>query len=241
MKTSKNLSIVLVTIFMSLWCRSGNAQGDALSYQAYLSSSLTLWERKIDQTAPASYERAMAQYGLLNTTMAGKDEKAFDKYYDPTLDLLDQLIEEKVNVASCQAVKSSVYGLAMAYDSWKGMFLGPKSSGLIEEAYESEPNNPLVVKLYASSKLYTPEMFGGDPKTALKEFERAVQLFDEAEDVPSNWLYMDALAHLGIAYGKVGQPEKAMEVYTKALALEPDFNWIKFSLKPSAEKTLASK
>ncbi len=241
MKIKKQLIVWVVAITAAISHQGVHAQTDALSLRAYLGGSTTMWQRKIDQTEQDSFNQAMAQYGFLNATMAGKDEEAFDKYYEPTLDLLDELIEANVEVASCKAVKSSVYGLAMAYASWKGMYLGPKSSGLVEEAYADEPNNPLVVKLYASSKLYTPEMFGGDPKEALVEFKRSVQLFEEAGDTTNNWLYMDALAHLGITYGKVGQHQEAIEVYAKALSLEPEFNWVKYSLKPSAEKRIASK
>ena len=241
MKIKKQLIVFVVALIAATSYQVVYAQSDALSLSAYLGGSTTMWQRKIDQTEQGSFNRAMAQYGYLNATMAGRDEAAFDKYYEPTLDLLDELIGADVEVANCKAIKSSVYGLAMAYASWKGMYLGPKSSGLIEEAYEEEPNNPMVIKMYASSKLYTPAMFGGDQKEALAEFERCVELYEGAGDTTNNWIYMDALAHLGITYGKLGQHQKAIEVYTKALSLEPDFNWVKYSLKPSAEKLIASK
>ena len=232
---------LLFAIFISLIGFDTVFAQNEPSYQAYISNSRTMWQRAMDQTKPGSYAHALAQYGYLNGTMSDRNKEAFDKYYDPILDLLDELIASEDHVAECKAIKSSVYGLELAYNSWKGMFLGPKSSRLIEEAYQSAPDNPLVVKLFASSKLYTPEAFGGNPALAVKEFSRAVLLFESQAQHESNWLYLNALALLGNAYRKTGNLEKAMETYNKALSIEQKFGWIAHSLKPSLENQMSKK
>ena len=238
----KNIKFtVIVTLFSIARAITCVAQGDAMSYRAYTTTSPTIWEQKIASTSENTFARAMAQYGFLNSTMASKDDEAFHRYYDETIDLLDELIEAEKNIAECMALKSSIYGLELAYNSYKGMFLGPKSTSLIEDAYEMENGNPLVVKLYASSKLYTPEIFGGDPDLAVKEFDRCIKLYEEKGDTTNNWFYLDALAHLGLAYQKVDNHDMALTVFNKALKMEPDFGWIKYALKPSSEKALAAK
>ncbi|MEQ8474289.1 MAG: tetratricopeptide repeat protein [Marinoscillum sp.] len=241
MKNSKPLIVLLGVVIAILSVHHSNGQNQAMSYQAYLSSSTTIWERVINQSKSDQFNLAMAQYGFLNATMATKDETAFEKYYDSTVKLLEELIEAEVKTSESRAVLSSVYGLAMAYDSWKGMYLGPKSGGLIGQAFSQAPDNPLVVKLYASSKLYTPEMFGGNPSEAVKQFERSVALFESAGDTTNNWLYLDALAHYGMSLQKMGKSQEAVEVYTKTLAIEPEFKWVKYSLLPAAQKTITSK
>lgn len=119
----------------------------------------------------------------------------------------------------------------------QGMFLGPKSSSIIEKAKKLNPNSTLVWKIYAGSKLFTPEMWGGDVKEAIKAFETAVKLYEsKPEALTDNWLYLDTLAFLGQAYVKDEQTKKAIDIYEKALQVEPEFNYVKKALLPKAKE-----
>lgn len=239
MKCRKTFIGVLALILIPLWVPRCFGQ-ENMSYQAYLLKSQVIWKRTVDQFPPDTFERGMALYGLLNGTMAERDEKEFHQYYDETTELLEGLIKAGDHVAECRAILSAIYGLELSYNSWKGMFLGPKSAGLIQDAFREAPDNPLVVKLYASSKYYTPEMFGGDVQLAIEEFSRAVMLYEEA-GAQTDWIYLDGLAHLGLAYQKSGQLDSALYVFDKALSLEPNFNWVKNSLRPAVLKELDAK
>lgn len=201
-----------------------------LQYAAYLKASKTLWLKSVEQATNEfgsdSFERAMALYGLLNSTMASEDEETFDGYVDQTTDLLKQIIDSDPKHGEAHAVLSATYGLAMAYSPMKGMFLGSKSSSLMEKAIILAPESPLVQKLYAGWKLHTPSMFGGDEDEAVKAFQKAIQLFEKGETA-NNWLYADALVWLAISYQKIEKKEDSREVLTKAVSFEPDFYWAK--------------
>lgn len=203
-------------------------------YAAYLKASKTLWEKSIDEAKKKygedSFETAIAMYGLLNNTMATQDEDTFDDYKDETIDLLEELIDENPDWGEPRAVLSSTYGLVMAYSPMKGMFLGMKSSSLMEEAVRLQPESPLVQKLHGGSKLYTPEMFGGDPEIAIEAFSRAIEIY-EKESVEENWLYLDTMMGLSMAYRKTDQNEKAKEILEKAVTIEPQYYWAKSVLE----------
>ncbi len=242
----KNLSkTLIIAILFTTVNYIANAQNDIkeISYAAYLKSSTTLWEKAIHVhknnigSTPDSkqkFDLAMLQYGLLNATMSTKDEATFDKYLDGTKELLQEVIEENKEWGDPSAVYSSILGLEMAYSPMKGMYLGYKSSSYMEDARKLSPESPLVIKLFAGSKLYTPEMFGGDSEVAKENFVKAVDSYENSgESLDQNWLYMDALAHLGISYKKVGENDKAEATFQKALKIEPDFYWVSKSLLPS--------
>lgn len=203
-------------------------------YAAYLTASKTMWERSIDQakreSSEKSFQTAMAMYGLLNNTMATEDEDTFDEYKDGMIDLLEELIEENPEWGEPRAVLSSTYGLVMAYSPMKGMFLGMKSSSLMEAAMRLQPESPLVQKLFAGSKLYTPEMFGGDPKMAVTAFQKALEIYEKV-DTTENWLYLDSMMGLALAYRKTEQTEKAEAILEKAVAIEPQYHWAKSVLE----------
>lgn len=115
----------------------------------------------------------------------------------------------------------------------QGMFLGSKSSGLADKAIDLSPASPFVWKVYANSKFFTPEMFGGDLKEAIESYEKSVALYEASPTkLKSNWYYLDALAFLGQAYAKNGENGKAIATYEKAISVEPEFGWVKYRLLP---------
>lgn len=234
--------IIITAICLAITGLAAKAQSNKSPYEAYLSSLSSLWEASVashqnsyDQSKSPEdlFALALIQYGLLNNTMADSDEGLFDKYIDDTDDNLDKLIDLNYRSAEAKAIQSAITGLKIAYASWKGMFLGATSANLIDEAMEEAPNSPVVRKLHANYLYFTPEMFGGDKALATSEYKKAVELFEKA-DVANNWMYLDALAWYGIALNNQGEKQQAREVYQKALAIAPDFNWVKFELLPNA-------
>ena len=227
MKTLMNLFALVLTVSLSAQQTIKETQ-----YAAYLTASKTMWEKSAelatDKHGEDSFERAMALYGILSNTMASQDEDTFDEYKDETVDLLEKLIDENPDWGEPKAVLSSTYGLVMAYNPMKGMFLGMKSTSLIDEAMDEQPESALVQKLYAGSKLYTPEMFGGDPEEAVESFTKATELY--AVDTKDNWLYLDSMMGLSMAYQKTGDKGKAMEILKEAIELEPNYYWAKSEL-----------
>jgi tetratricopeptide (TPR) repeat protein len=219
------------------------AQNSKDTYEAYLSSLTMLWETSVNRQQTAYnqskspeelFKLVLAQYGLLNNTMADSDESLFDKYIDATDENLDKLIELNYKSAEAKAIQSAVTGLKIAFSSWKGMFLGAKSANLIDKAIEEAPGSPIVRKLHASYLYFTPEMFGGDKALATSEYRKAVELFEKG-DVANSWMYLDALAWLGISLNDQGDKQQAREVFQKALAVAPDFKWVKFELLPNVQ------
>jgi tetratricopeptide (TPR) repeat protein len=216
---------------------------DAILYKAYISSSEVHWKEGVKRLQKIYEEKgdkesafalAMGKYGLLNGTMATKNEELFDAHADETLELLESLVEQDKTWAEPYAVMSSILGLKMGYSPMKGMYLGPKSNSYIDKAFKINQHSALVWKVQGSSKLYTPAMFGGDVEEAVKAFEKSIALYEKNPDqLTNNWLYIDALAFLGQAYSKAGDVEKALQTYEKALRIEPEFNWVKYGLLPA--------
>lgn len=245
----KTIRIILFILLMGV-VNGSYAQYDdvkEMTYLAYLTKNMEMWQKglemhrkayKADQNNASLLGLTLTQYGVLNATVIEKDEDIFDKYEEETIENLEELIDDNKKEGEPKAILSAIYGLKMAYSPWKGIFLGSKSSNLMESATRVSKDSPLVWKLYANSKLYTPENFGGDKVEAAKGFEKAISLYEQApENLENNWLYLDALAHLGITYMKLDKPRKAREVFEKALKFEPEFNWVKYVLLPKVAKS----
>lgn len=242
MKTLKS-SVLLFFFSLTVFAQS---EADKMAYQAYITNNKSLWKQLVSEqedtykkakTNENLYHLLLAQHGLLGATMADQDEDLFDDHYKKAKDNIKELIAADYQVANAKAVLSAVYGWEMAYSGYKGMFLGGKSSTNIQDATKLDPSSPLVWQVYASSKLFTPAMFGGDIKIALSSFEKAVELYEgNNAQRESNWRYLDALAWLGQAYEANNQKEMAKKVYGKALEIEPNFGWVKYALLPSVAR-----
>lgn len=225
------------------------SESDSLAYRAYVSSAdaqmgierwkkaIRTWELQLSKDPDdlsVRYKLALAQFGLLSTTMRNRDEDLFDAYVAATEENLKVLIGKNKRWAEPHALLASLYGLELAYDPWKGMFLGPKSSSLMMKALALKDSSPLVHKLYGNSKFFAPADYGGDVNEAIAAYETSVKLSEKAGRTDNNWFYLDTMAFLGQAYAKKGNRERAMAYYEKALAIEPEFGWVKYVLLPSA-------
>ena len=244
--------IFLCMLILRLPSMAQNSESNEASYKAYLGDQdikvvKELWKKVVaDQQAEYNkapndqgrlYQLALAQFGLLSSTMRDKDEALFDEYADATEENLETLISKNKKWGEPRALLSALYGLRMGYSPWKGMYLGSKSQSLMDKALNDAPSSPLVWKLYANSKFFTPEMWGGDLKEAIKAYEKAVQLYESnPEKIKFNWFYIDTLAFLGQAYTKDSQTPLTLLTYEKALKAEPNFTWVKYSLLPKAKK-----
>lgn len=214
----------------------------ALSYHAYLDNDLSQWKYVVQQAANANdnsssstaFDHAFAQYGLLAHCMYTGNEMVFDEHVKFTNDLLEELIDSDEFWAEPKAVASFIMGFQVANSPMKAVYLGPKSSKLMKEAATLNSQSPIVVQLYAGSKYFSPKLFGGDLNEAITSYTVAIKLFEE-QNRTDEWLYLDAMAFLGKSYMRIGDVEKAIAIYEKALGIEPDFVWIRDMLLPSAQ------
>lgn len=238
-------TVKLIIIFLLCAVYTVNAQkATELTYEAYLSGSLIVWEKAVNDAASLvsqedsnenKFQLANSMLGLLGATMATKDENRFDKYAEEAESILKELSESGFRKEECNAMLASILGYHIAYSPWKGMYLGPKNTALIDDALEGKPDSPIVQKMYAQHQYFTPEMWGGNVNNAIKAFEYSNKLFEES-GVKNNWMYLDNMAWLGMAHKKVGNNDLAKQVWKKALVIEPDFKWVEKALLPSLSK-----
>ena len=242
------MAVILLLVASTLHAQDATTKAMYYAYIGNNANTTDEWKKAVQNrkqelsknaTDPKlNYALLLAQWGLLNATMKTKDEDLFDDYYDPALETIEEITGSDKKWAEPYAIQSAIYGLKMGYSPIQGMILGSKSSGLIEKAKKLNNSSPLVWKIYANSKLFTPEMWGGDLKEAIQAFEKSIALYEaNPNDLPFNWFYLDTLAFQGQAYLKDGQRAKAISTYEKALKVEPEFAWVKNVLLPKAQKS----
>jgi tetratricopeptide (TPR) repeat protein len=241
------MKLPLITLLLALSLTAiAQDTADEKMYEAYLKLDKVLWKKAVEMRtfeakqfptdAAKQFKLAFAQFSLLSSTMATKDETLFDEYLDTEKELLKSLIDNPKTAAEAKGLLSATYGLQMGYSPMKGITLGSKSSNLAEEAKKLAPTSAIAWRMYGGSKYYTPSAFGGDIKEGIAALEKSIHYFEKKpEQLKSNWLYIDTVALLGQAYLKNGEKAKAISTYEKAIGVEPSFAYAK-SLLAKAKK-----
>jgi Flp pilus assembly protein TadD len=118
------------------------------------------------------------------------------------------------------------------------MTLGPRASSSIDRAVALEPENPRIVLQQGVSAFHTPGMFGGGADKAERLLRRCVELFarEPRDKAWPNWGRADAHAWLGQVRAKRGDRGAARAEYERALAIAPEFGWVRYVLLPALDK-----
>ncbi len=208
-------------------------------YQAYLSQNISMWHQsyKLAEANDDAFTRGLAGYAILNASLPLQNEDLFDEYLDDTSNPLEKIIDEEGSqAAEAKAIMSGILGLRIAYAPYKGMFLGGKSGNFADDAIKEAPDSYIAWKLYGNYKFYTPGAFGGDINEAAKALEKSIDLMEQDPELTQdNWMYIDAMAHLGQAYVQLDQPVKAKHIYEKVLKIEPNYVWVSKVLLPQLD------
>lgn len=190
-----------------------------------------------EHAALAHYYVALAEYRLLNR-LNRDDAKVVQPRLDNAIQHLEQAIKIDRKFPDALALLTSFFGEKMRLDPSTGMQYGPRAQQLLGQAMALAPSNPRVVMFNALSTFYTPEMWGGSQQRGLEGFREAAALFEEeALDDPllPAWGHEEAYAWVGLAEAELGNTAAARTAYEKALAINPAFGWVKYTLLPQLD------
>jgi Flp pilus assembly protein TadD len=115
--------------------------------------------------------------------------------------------------------------------------LGPRTNRLMDEAVALGPDNPRVWMLKGISSIHKPRMFGGGLDNAERDLKKAIGLFpaDSARAPKPSWGHAEAWAWLGRVYADLKRVDDARAAYTRALEIEPGFDWVRHHLLPALD------
>jgi len=181
------------------------------------------------------YIRAFGYYAATAPLRAANDKEAIQAQLEQAVALLKR-VKGAPWEAEAAALRGSILGQLIGLKGGlAGMTLGPESSRLLAHAAKAAPASPRQLLFRGISLLSTPTMWGGDPGEGAKLLQQSVDRF-AADDLPADgpqWGRGDALTWLGIAKQKAGDFAAARTAWEQALAIEPDYAWVKFALLPS--------
>jgi tetratricopeptide (TPR) repeat protein len=140
------------------------------------------------------------------------------------------------------AVKAGLQGFLMRFDPSSMMTIGPESQANLVRALELSPANPRVWLFNGIQTLHKPAAFGGSAAGARGQFQKAIERFTAAvpgDSTAMDWGADDACQWAGQAAMQLRDFPGAVEMYEKALTLNPASRWVRGVLLPAARDSLA--
>lgn len=221
--------------------------GISLSDEALIAydKDLLLQAREIfvkENSNPAAfYYQTYCEYKLLEMSLRPGNEDLFDKYYEDAVGHAERLSDQKENESEGKTLLAGIYMTKIATSSMSAVTISPKIHSFLDDAQAIDPNNPRPFIIRGIMKYQTPGIFGGSYEDAAKNFSKAIQLFEKqeaADMLKPHWGYLESLAWLGRTQEKLDNLDAAKFAYQKALNVEPNYGWVKYSLLPQLMKKL---
>lgn len=238
--------LILIISFILLITSSGYSQQSAgdLIYRAYATGNMTEWyfAMKVFETKSDSnhleerLELINYYYGYTGWLVSVDKHDQAKTYINRTEAMLDEILEKDPENATVLAYKAAFIAYEIAMSNFKAIYLGKQSTQLIDQALEIEPNNIQALTEKANALFYSPEAFGGNKKVSIIYYKRAIKYMEINKLTTRNWMYLNVLTSLGLAYEATDQIQNAKLCYEKILRIEPDFIWVGDELYPDMLK-----
>ncbi len=175
----------------------------------------------------AHYYVAYANYRLAQLTLDDKDAAA---------GRLNQCVDEAKPAtrnpdiaAEAYALQSACLGLKASVRPLMAVYYGPNAGRKIKKALKLDPDNPRVVLLDAVNDYYRPRAVGGNKQRAFEKFNRAAELYGEAQTPRAgypDWGEAETQAYLGNYYLDREDAIRARNAFEQALLIAPDYKWV---------------
>ncbi|MEN8201196.1 MAG: hypothetical protein ABFS28_01285 [Bacteroidota bacterium] len=221
-----------------------NAQDfQSMIYQAYIEKQMDAWKEVMEQMSnrfasnsdmELLYELAEAEYGYIAYCLSVKKKKEAAWWLDAADRHILKLLDWQKGNPRIWSLKGALTGLRIRLKPTRVVKYAKLSAKANQRAFELGPDEPQAWMEKANIAFYKPAFLGGSKKKAVKLYEKAVHLYEaNPERIRKNWLYLNCMVGLGMAYDETGQLQAAGEVYEKLLRIEPSFRWVNEDLYPA--------
>jgi tetratricopeptide (TPR) repeat protein len=200
------------------------------------------WER-LNQPGPkqwlVQYYIGLADSRLISFYFSKKNTDQSKRYIDDGIGHLQQCLKINEQFAEAHSLLSHFYGNKIGTNPLLGITLGPRSGQEMNRAMALETKNPRNYLIAGWSAYFTPALFGGGLDKARAYFQQAIEAFPAFQSkspILPDWGEAEVHAWLGLVYQKQTEYQPALAEYEKALAINPDYTWVSYSLIPALKK-----
>lgn len=236
------LRLTLVISFFLFSVQVSLAQSDLTDrlYEAYARGKMDVWftvmqefeEENDFSSNDEKLELINLYYGYAAWLISVEKDDLAETYIEKSDEILDEILEKDPANCTAMAFKGAFVAFEIGIYRYKAIYLGMASMDFIEGAYELDPSNIQANIEMGNSSFYTPPAFGGDKSSSIAYYKTAARQMELNDLVEKNWLYLNVMTALGMAYEATGQIQHAKLCYEKILVVKPNYMWVGEELYP---------
>ncbi|HPR33073.1 MAG TPA: tetratricopeptide repeat protein [Prolixibacteraceae bacterium] len=174
------------------------------------------------------------EYGLIGYYLGYGDRKRARKELDLYTEHVERCLEKYPRNATFLAFRAAVAGFSIWLSPLKALYLGVENQHYIDKSLEFDKNEPMPLFEYGNSLFFRPALFGGDKDKAIKLYTQVISMYQN--DDPANWMYYHVRTWMGQVYTRMGEKEKARNIYQNILKDVPNYQWVRDELLPDLDK-----
>ncbi len=187
-----------------------------------LASTYEAAAKAAPKDAEAQYRAALASCYLAEVAIEVKDKLAAKRAADSGISMAEQAVALQPKNGEYYRVLATLYGQVIPANPLAGISFGRKAKDAITKALELSPKSASVHVAAGVGNYYLPDMFGGGPALAVKDFNQAVTLDPRSAE---------AYLWLGLAERKLHNNAAARQAFAKSVELNPRRVWAKEQLE----------
>lgn len=213
-------------------------------YKAYARGNMSRWLEVMKACEVSTNKTGLQKqlelinyyYGYTGWLVRVNKYELAKQYIDKTDLILDQILADYPLNATAMAYKGAFIAYEIGMSKYKAIFLGEKSIRYIDRGLEIEPDNIQANIEKGNALYYSPSAFGGDKSQSIVYYKIAIKNMEQKQLIKNNWMYLNVMTSLGLAYEATDQIQKAKLCYEKILRIESDFIWVGDELYPNMLK-----
>jgi len=231
------LAVFIFTLFINISLTNAQTSCHSKLYDAYVHGKMDKWYtnmKAFELTLKTDKEKHNLQllnyyYGYAGWLVSEDNDDAED-YIDISIEILNKILSKEPNNATAHALMGAFIAFEFGLNPLKIIYLGRTSMEHIDKALEINPNNIQGLIEKGNALFYMPATFGGDKQKAINLYKKAISNIENQNLVNENWLYLNLLTTLSLAYEEIGDLQAAKLNYEKILKIEPEYMWVKDEL-----------
>ena len=238
------LALLLISLSTIVY---GQTDYQSRIYEAFISGEMQHWKTAIDEMENIKSENRNFlpelinyEYGYIGWCLGNDKKKQAKKSLELMEENLETLKDYEGATAAYHAYTAAAIGFKIGLSNWRAPFLGPKSMDHAKNAMATDSLNFQANAEMGNIWNHMPAIFGGSAEKALRYYQKAVTIYENSEDELKHkkWLYLNFIAISGKLEFEQNNYSKALQLYKKALNIEPEFIWVKDELLPELNKEI---
>ena len=181
------------------------------------------------------YYTALAESFLADIYLVTQENKKLAASLESGISQIEECIKLNEAFAEAYILLAKLYAGQAYLDPYAGRDLSGKILVNLNRAEQLEPDNPRLHFISGLISYFAPPMVGGGAEVAkikLKQALGSFARFRPANKIYPDWGHKEAHAWLGQIAAKQDSLQLAKSHYQKALAIDPDYLWVKARLLP---------